>query len=113
ATASIGQVHRAVLTTPDGDQQVVVKVQRPGVGVTVARDLELLHMMAAAIERAIPETKIYSPIGLVQQFDRSITSELNFMVEADNAERFALNFAGKDYVRFPRVFRQASSKHVL
>ncbi len=113
ATASIGQVHRAVLTTPDGDEEVVVKVQRPGVSATVARDLELLHIMAAAVERAVPETKIYSPIGLVQQFDRSITSELNFMVEADNAERFAKNFEGKSYVRFPRVFRQASSKHVL
>jgi ubiquinone biosynthesis protein len=113
ATASIGQVHRAVLTTEAGDEEVVVKVQRPGVSSTVARDLELLHIMAAAIERAIPETKIYSPVGLVQQFDRSITSELNFMVEADNAERFAKNFEGKSYVRFPRVYRQASSKHVL
>jgi ubiquinone biosynthesis protein len=113
ATASIGQVHRAVLATPEGNHQVVVKVQRPGVGVTVARDLELLHMMAAAIERAIPETKIYSPVGLVNQFDRSITSEMNFLVEADNAERFALNFHDKAYVRFPKVYRQATSKHVL
>jgi ubiquinone biosynthesis protein len=113
ATASIGQVHRAVLATADGNKDVVVKVQRPGVGNTVARDLELLHMMAAAIERAIPETKIYSPVGLVKQFDHSITSELNFQIEADNAERFALNFADKAYVRFPKVYRQASSKHVL
>ena len=101
ATASIGQVHRAVLATPDGNVDVVVKVQRPGVGDTVARDLELLHMMAAAIERAIPETKIYSPVGLVNQFDRSITSELNFQIEADNAERFALNFADKSVRPLP------------
>src|SRR3984957_6985858 len=113
ATASIGQVHRAVLATPEGNVDVVVKVQRPGVSVTVARDLELLHMMAAAIERAIPETKIYSPVGLVNQFDRSIMSELNFQIEADNAERFALNFADKPYVRFPKVYRQASGRHVL
>ncbi|MFO0675126.1 MAG: AarF/ABC1/UbiB kinase family protein [Polyangiaceae bacterium] len=113
ATASIGQVHRAVIATSEGHEQVVVKVQRPGVGSTVVRDLELLHFIAAAIERAIPETKIYSPIGLVQQFDRSITSELNFVVEADNCERFAQNFASHPNVRFPKVYRQASSKHVL
>ena len=113
ATASIGQVHRAVLATEDGEQLVVVKVQRPGVATTVMRDLELLHMMAAAIERAIPDSRIYSPVGLVQQFDRSITTELNFTTEADNAERFAHNFAGQERVRFPRVYRQASSKHVL
>jgi len=118
ATASIGQVHRAVLAVTEDDGttrnvDVVVKVQRPGVGSTVARDLELLHIMAAAVERAIPETRIYSPIGLVQQFDRSITNELNYTVEADNAERFAQHFASKPLARFPRVYRQVTSKHVL
>jgi ubiquinone biosynthesis protein len=116
ATASIGQVHRAVLSTPDGKVSVVVKVQRPNVGVTVARDLELLHIMAAAIERAIPETKIYSPVGLVQQFDRSITAELNFLIEGENGDRFTQNFEGSNeskFVRFPKVYKQASSKQVL
>lgn len=113
AAASIGQVHRAVLATPEGEREVVVKVQRPGVAPTVMRDLELLHIMAAAIERAIPDSRIYSPVGLVQQFDRSITTELNFTTEADNAERFAQNFAGRERVRFPRVYREVSSKHVL
>jgi ubiquinone biosynthesis protein len=113
ATASIGQAHRATLATPDGEVEVVVKVQRPGVTQTVMRDLELLHMMAAAIERAIPETKVYSPVALVQQFDQSITTELNFLSEADNAERFLQNFDGYPNVRFPKVYRQATSRHVL
>lgn len=116
ATASIGQVHRAVLATPDGPKDVVVKVQRPNVGATVQRDLELLHIMAAAIERALPETRIYSPTGLVQQFDRSITAELNYLIEGENGERFTQNFAGTPegtLVRFPKVYKQASSKHVL
>jgi ubiquinone biosynthesis protein len=116
ATASIGQVHRATLQTPDGEQRVVVKVQRPNVGQTVARDLELLHILAAALERAIPETKLYSPVGLVQQFDRSITAELNFTIEGENGERFAKNFEGTpqgEVCRFPKVYKQASSKQVL
>lgn len=116
ATASIGQVHRAVLATPDGEQRVVVKVQRPNVAVTVQRDLELLHVMAATLERAVPETRIYSPIGLVQQFDRSITAELNFMIEGENGERFTKNFEGTpegELARFPKVYKQASSKQVL
>ena len=116
AAASIGQVHRAVLATPDGERAVVVKVQRPNVGLTVQRDLELLHIMAAALERTIPETRLYSPIGLVQQFDRSITAELNFTIEGENGERFAKNFEGTplgELARFPKVYKQASSKHVL
>jgi ubiquinone biosynthesis protein len=113
ATASIGQVHLATIQGPNGPEEVVVKVQRPGIAPTIARDLDILHILAAALERAIPETRIYSPVGLVKQFDQSITSELNFLVEADNGERFAQNFSGNDLVRFPRVYREATTRQVL
>jgi ubiquinone biosynthesis protein len=117
AAASIAQVHRAALRVErDGvpvDEEVVVKVQRPGVGRTVASDLDLLRRLAALIERTIPETRLYSPRELVAHFDRAITTELNFTVEAEHAERFAYNFADHPEVRFPRVYRQASSKEVL
>jgi ubiquinone biosynthesis protein len=113
ASASIGQVHRATLDTPEGDVEVVVKVQRPNVGSIIARDVELLHIMAAAIERAIPESRIYSPTGLVHQFDRSINTEIDFVTEGDNAERFSRNFADVSDVRFPKIYKQTSSKYVL
>lgn len=113
AAASIGQVHRAVLRTQDGPQKVVVKVQRPGIRATVARDLELLHGLAKLIERTIPESRIYSPSALVDQFDRAITSEMDFTLESDNAARFTRNFEGHPHVRFPRVYKEASSKQVL
>ena len=113
AAASIGQVHRAVLRTPEGNVDVVVKVQRPGVGTTVARDLEILHVLAAALERAIPETRIYSPVGLVSSSTRRSRASSNFMIEADNATALRCNFAGTHYVRFPKVYRQASAKQVL
>jgi len=78
AAASIGQVHRALLKIETGAIPVAIKVQRPGVEQIVMRDLDLLHLLAALIERAIPESRIYSPRGLVDQFDRAITSELDF-----------------------------------
>lgn len=113
AAASVAQVHRAVLRTEEGDRQVVVKVQRPGIAETIASDLDILHSLAALLERTIPETRIYSPVGLVQQFDRAITNELDFTIEADNAQRFRENFRGEDSVVFPTVYRQASSKHAI
>jgi len=113
AAASIAQVHRAVLKTEDGPKQVVVKVQRPGIAETIASDLDILHAFAALVERAVPESRIYSPAGLVQQFDRAITAELDFTAEADNAERFAQSFAGYKNVKFPKPYRNASSKRVL
>jgi ubiquinone biosynthesis protein len=113
AAASIGQVHRAVLRHEDGPQNVVLKVQRPGIRGTVQSDLDILHDLAHLIERSIPESKTYNPVGLVEQFDRAITAELDFVLEADNAERFARNFEGRSEVRFPKVYREASSKQVL
>ncbi|MHC5021602.1 MAG: ABC1 kinase family protein, partial [Planctomycetota bacterium] len=113
AAASIAQVHRAVLKTDDGTQDVVVKVQRPNIANTIARDVEILHILAAFIERTIPESHIYQPSLLVDQFDSAITAELDFALEADNAKRFAQNFEGHPHALFPKVFKTASSKRVL
>lgn len=113
ASASIGQVHRAALEADGEVYDVVVKVQRPGAAEVIARDLELLHFIARSVERAIPETKIYSPVSIVQQLDRSLTSELDYTIEAENAERFAKNFEANPHVRFPRVHRAQSSRQVL
>lgn len=113
AAASIAQVHRARLKTPEGTKDVAVKVQRPGIAATIASDVEILHTLAALLERAIPETRIYSPVGLIQQFDQAITAELDFVSEADNARRFTRNFEGTSDIVFPNVYREASSKQVL
>ncbi|HEY6727928.1 MAG TPA: AarF/ABC1/UbiB kinase family protein, partial [Polyangiaceae bacterium] len=113
AAASIAQVHRATLNTESGPVDVVVKVQRPGIAQTIASDVDLLHAFAALIERAIPESRIYSPAGVVQQFDQAINAELDFVAEADNARDFAKNFEEDSKIKFPRPYREASSKRVL
>lgn len=113
ASASIGQVHRATLSTPDGDKDVVVKVQRPGIKDTIDRDLDLLYWLAKALERSIPDSRTYQPVKLVAEFDRAISAELDFTLEADNAIRFAKNFEDHGEIRFPAVHRSASAKRVL
>ncbi|MCC7538942.1 MAG: hypothetical protein IT379_22140 [Deltaproteobacteria bacterium] len=119
ASASIGQVHRARLKPPAGEPidgppiDVVVKIQRPGIKAIVERDVELLLILARAIERSIPESRIYSPIALATEFDRAITAEMDFGLEADHAERFARNFESDPTARFPKVYRAASAKKIL
>jgi len=113
AAASIAQVHRAVLKTAAGPRDVVVKVQRPGIARTIASDVEILYVLAGLLERAVPESRTYSPTALVAQFDRAIHAELDFGIEGDNARRFARNFAEAGTCRFPEVFREASCKTVL
>ena len=116
ASASIGQVHRAKLRVPEGAAlEVVVKLQRPNIRDVIERDLDLLYWLARALERSMPESRIYAPTKLVAEFDRAITAELDYTLEADNADRFARNF--RDFepgiVVFPKVYRQASSRRVL
>lgn len=113
AAASIAQVHRAVLKTEEGPKDVVVKVQRPKIVRTVARDVDLLHGLARFVERTIPESHIYRPTALVRQFDAAITTEMDFVLEADHAKRFAENFAGHEHAVFPKIYKAASSKRVL
>ncbi|MEM9195043.1 MAG: AarF/ABC1/UbiB kinase family protein, partial [Myxococcota bacterium] len=113
ASASIGQVHRARLKTDRGVEDVVVKIQRPNIRSVIERDLDLLHILARTLERSIPESRVYAPIKLVEEFDRAITAELDFTLEADNAERFAQNFVDDQTVAFPTIHREHSSKRVL
>jgi ubiquinone biosynthesis protein len=114
ASASVGQVHRAKLKGEDGIvRDVVAKVQRPMIRQLIERDVELLYILAQAIERAIPESRLYAPVKMVEEFDRAIMAELDFSLEADHAVRFAKNFEGEANVRFPKIHRQVSGKRVL
>jgi ubiquinone biosynthesis protein len=75
AAASIAQVHRATLRT---GEDVVVKVQRPNIKQTIERDMELLFLLAGAIERAVPESRIYSPSKMVsEEIKNTIAAEHN------------------------------------
>lgn len=117
ASASIAQVHRARLLrrTADGDElfEVVVKIQRPKVKFTVERDLELLYLLARVIEQRIPEARRYTPVALVTEFERAMTAELDFIEEADHADRFRRAFEGRADASFPKVYREASARKVL
>lgn len=113
ASASIAQVHRARLRNGDDTADVVVKVQRPEVQAVMARDVDLLYWLAKALERSIPEAKLYRPVNLAEEFDRSVSAELDFILEADNHERFAANFRENPHAKFPKVYRLASAKRVL
>ena len=114
ASASVGQVHRAKLAGADGIvRDVVVKVQRPNIRQLIERDVELLHLLAQGLERAVPEARLYQPAKMVEEFDRAILAELDFGLEADHAARVAQNFECSARVRFPQLHREVSGKRVL
>jgi hypothetical protein len=110
AAASIAQVHRA--TTLEGDP-VVVKVQRPGIQAQISSDLHVLRALAKLLEAVVEETGIYSPVGIVEEFDRAIREELDFVHEAENVHAFEETHRQRKGIRIPRVLDELSSGTVL
>ena len=110
ASASIGQVHRAVLK--DGTK-VAVKVQRPGIPEIIETDLAILLSMAERLDAVFPEIRMYNPVGMVQDFATQIRKELDFTRDARNADRMARNFAGVEGIKFPKIYWEYTSSRVL
>ncbi len=114
ATASIAQVHRAVLRHEGRDVEVVVKVQRPGIRATMRSDLSLLYWLGRALERTIEEVSAYSPTAIVEQFEKAVDEELDFVHERENLERAGRCFASRpDLLVVPQAFAAVSSSRVL
>jgi ubiquinone biosynthesis protein len=110
AAASIAQVHRATL--PDG-KQVVLKVQRPGIRAVIDVDLEILSDIAGILARHSRNSLIYNPEGVIEEFDRSIHRELDFLSEGHNIQRFGRMFADDPTVFIPTFYSALSTSRLL
>jgi ubiquinone biosynthesis protein len=112
AAASIGQVHRARLT--DGTD-VVVKVRRPGLRASFAKDIEALALVAAAAHRLHEGVRIANLPGFVELFAQLALEELDFRLEALNMVELGACYddAGLDYCRFPRPIPGLVTERVL
>lgn len=110
ASASIGQVHLAVLH--DG-QRVAVKVQRPEVHDTVETDLQILAFAAREAERHVPLAREYHVSEWVAEFSRSLRAELDYTNEAQNTDRLLQTLADDPETVVPRVHWDLTTRRVL
>jgi len=108
-SASIGQVHRAVLR---GGERVAVKVQRPDAPLRVGGDLELMRDFATFLDQRFGRNLFVDVRGLVAEFEVVISRELDYTAEAENARRFAADFAGTQVI-IPEVYLGLSTSKVL
>ncbi len=110
ASASISQVHRAVLKT---GEKAAVKVQRPDVRHIMETDIEIMYYFANLLEKHIEKIRRFNPVKIVNEFKEWTEKELDFRIEARNAKRFRQNFEGSKAVYIPRVYDELTSERVL
>ena len=112
AAASIAQVHAAVLHS---GEEVVVKVQRPGIDTVVRQDLRVLAWLAPFLVGRIPVAALANPPGLVELFAETIVEELDFRLEAANMLDVAKVFVELDQTGFvvPRPHPEHVTKRLL
>ncbi len=109
ASASIGQVHRAVLNNGD---QVIVKIQRPDIHKTIGVDLEILTEWARISEMKMSWAKHYHLRDAVEELSNALLDELDYMKEARNAEKLkARNTLA--YIHIPDVYWDYTTRRVL
>jgi ubiquinone biosynthesis protein len=104
ASASIAQVHFAVIKDRHGvTREVAVKVLRPGMLAVIDKDLSLLRMMAAWVDRLSADGKRLKPREVVAEFDKYLHDELDFVREAANAAQLRRNMEGLNLVMIPEM----------
>jgi predicted unusual protein kinase regulating ubiquinone biosynthesis (AarF/ABC1/UbiB family) len=112
ASASIAQVHTAKLR--DGTP-VVIKVQRPGIIARCMADMRLMRMLAGVVARFKKNVELANPVGVVDDFTKTLTEELDFRKEAANLDRFneIMRELGHQNIRAPVPHHEYTTRKIL
>ena len=109
AAASMAQVYRARL---HNGEEVVVKVQRPGLRGKITADLQLLESVAQLIEQN-EALAVYQPRQMVRQLARAMLEELDFTQEGQHCDSVAQHFEHDPAIVIPRIHWAYSSQRLL
>ncbi len=115
ASGSIAQVYRA-RARPAGEtapRPVVVKVRRPDIEDVIRLDVTILRWFADLVERWIPELAVHRPHVIVDEFERSVLHEMDFISEGATISRFVELFGPDPCFRLPHVYWHLSGPRVL
>ena len=112
ASASIGQVHRAVVIDPETglERAVAVKVQYPGVGAAIEADLRNASLLGAILKQGFGGL---DPDDMVAEIRERLIDELDYTLEATNQQAFADFYRGHPFIHVPDVLASHSTARVL
>ncbi len=110
AAASMAQVHKAKLIS---GEEVAVKILRPNVKQLIETDMDILLNLAHLIEKHIPESKLYDPVGIVKEFDKTIRKEQNLVLEGRNFDIFRRNTKDDPTIKTALVYWDYTTEKIL
>ena len=110
ASASLGQVHRAVLR--DG-RPVAVKVQRPGIRQRIVEDMQVIEELAEFLDSHTGVGRAYGFQGMVEEFRRSIMAELDYRLEAANLRLLGSQLSNYQRIVVPQPIDDYTTSTVL
>jgi predicted unusual protein kinase regulating ubiquinone biosynthesis (AarF/ABC1/UbiB family) len=112
ASASIAQVHTAKLR--DGTP-VVIKVQRPGIIPRCMADMKIMRFMAKQLAKFKRDADLANPVGVIDDFTKTLTEELDFRKEAENLDKFndIMRELGHKNIRAPVPQHEYTTRKVL
>lgn len=110
AAASIGQVHEAVLRS---GEQVMVKIQRPGIRSQIYTDLDILEELSSLIENHYDWAKYNHLTEIMEELSFSIKKELDYIEEGRNTETVKLQFEEHELIKVPGIHWDYSTSQIL
>lgn len=110
ASASLGQVHEARLLD---NTRVAVKIRRPNIDSILAADLEALNRVIEFVGKRTDLGKLADLKGIAKEFEVVLMRELDYVREAESADKFRQNLKKLKYVYIPQIYRERSSQRVL
>ena len=112
ASASIAQVHAATLIT---GEDVVVKVQKPGVQSIITTDMTTLYMVTRLWELILPHLSKDAVAGMVEEMYQAMIDECDFSKELTHLQQFRnfLSRTGNEFVVAPKPYPGASGQRIL
>ncbi len=110
AAASLGQVHKARLHT---GEDVVIKVQRPGLAQLFNLDFEILHRLVRWLNRLLKSARKFNLEAIYREFFELLYLEIDYIHEGKNADRFRENFQNYQRVAVPQVYWQYTTSKIL
>ena len=113
AAASIAQVHPAVVSGPEGERSVAVKVVRPGVRRRFSHDLQTFYLVSHTLERHLPISRRLRPVEVTKILEQTTRLEMDLRLEAAALSELGENTAGDPGFRVPKVDWERTGRDVL